>query len=131
MEVLVCFSVSGCCWTANAEGKTNWTTQAELDLGTRSDSHAINRCPVTTTVSSLRYNTSLSEKSKHALKICSSLKKLLMFPGRIPQNCFTRVRLLAHDPDGDKVRCRFADGASAPTNTTLDEVTSPVRRLTD
>uniref|UniRef100_A0A3P9HME0 ZP domain-containing protein n=1 Tax=Oryzias latipes TaxID=8090 RepID=A0A3P9HME0_ORYLA len=86
-------SVSGCCWTANAEGKTNWTTQAELDLGTRSDSHAINRCPVTTTVSSLR----------------------------IPQNCFTRVRLLAHDPDGDKVRCRFADGASAPTNITLDE----------
>ncbi|XP_072235973.1 uncharacterized protein [Leuresthes tenuis] len=84
---------SGCCWVSNAEGRTNWTTHAELDLGTRSDTHAINRCPVTTTVSSLR----------------------------VPQNCFTRVRLLAHDPDGDKVRCRFAADATVPANFDLDE----------
>ncbi|XP_024118952.1 uncharacterized protein LOC112140283 [Oryzias melastigma] len=88
-------SDSGCCWKTNIEGKTSWTSKAELDLGTRSDSHSINSCPVTTTVSSLR----------------------------IPQNCFTRVRLLAHDPDGDEVRCRFADGATAPANTSLVENT--------
>ncbi|XP_047436360.1 uncharacterized protein LOC125005227 [Mugil cephalus] len=84
---------SGCCWASNVEGKTNWTTHAELDLGTRSDTHALNSCPVTTTVSSLR----------------------------VPQNCFTRVRLLAHDSDGDKVRCRFAADAAAPANFTLDK----------
>ncbi|XP_071345849.1 zona pellucida sperm-binding protein 2-like [Trachinotus anak] len=83
---------SGCCWVSNVNGKTNWTTHAELDLGTRSDSHALNSCPVTTTVSSLR----------------------------VPQNCFSRIRLLAHDPDGDKVRCRFSSGAPVPSNFTLD-----------
>ncbi|GAA6233828.1 uncharacterized protein LOC108894180 isoform X1 [Lates japonicus] len=84
---------SGCCWVSNVNGNTNWTTQAELDLGTRSDSHALDSCPVTTTVSSLR----------------------------VPQNCFSRVRLLAHDPDGDNVRCRFSSDASVPSNFTLDK----------
>lgn len=86
---------SGCCWVSNVEGKTNWTSPAELDLGTRSDTHGINSCPVTTTVSSLR----------------------------IPQNCFLGLRLLAHDPDGDKVRCQFAKDATTPKNFTLDETT--------
>lgn len=49
------FRDSGCCWVSNVEGKTQWTTYAELDLGTRSDTHTVNSCPVTTTVSSLRY----------------------------------------------------------------------------
>ncbi|GAA6222947.1 uncharacterized protein LOC108894180 isoform X2 [Lates japonicus] len=84
---------SGCCWVSNVNGNTNWTTHADLDLGTRSDSHALNSCPVTTTVSSLR----------------------------IPQNCFLRVRLLAHDPDLDNVRCSFSSDASVPSNFTLDE----------
>ncbi|XP_031694929.1 uncharacterized protein LOC116377428 [Anarrhichthys ocellatus] len=84
---------SGCCWTSNVEEKTNWTSLAELDLGSRSDSHGLNGCPVTTTVSSLR----------------------------VPQNCFSRFQLLAHDPDGDHVRCRFAPDASAPANFTMDE----------
>ncbi|XP_068584832.1 uncharacterized protein [Cebidichthys violaceus] len=84
---------SGCCWTSNVEERTNWTSHAELDLGSRSDSHSLNGCPVTTTVSSLR----------------------------VPQNCFSRVQLLAHDPDGDHVRCRFAPNASAPANFTMDE----------
>ncbi|XP_035507868.1 uncharacterized protein LOC118320851 [Morone saxatilis] len=86
---------SGCCWVSNVEGKTNWTSHAELDLGTRSDSHALNSCPVTTTVSSLR----------------------------VPQNCFSRVQLLAHDPDADKVKCRFTEDATVPTNFTLNETT--------
>ncbi|TNN27050.1 hypothetical protein EYF80_062806 [Liparis tanakae] len=46
---------SGCCWTSNVEGKTTWTSSAVLDLGSRSDSNALNSCPVTATVSSLRY----------------------------------------------------------------------------
>ncbi|XP_068446683.1 uncharacterized protein [Clinocottus analis] len=84
---------SGCCWSSNMEGRTNWTSSAELDLGRRSDSHAINGCPVTATVSSLR----------------------------VPQNCFSKLSLLAHDPDGDLVRCRFASAASAPANFVLDK----------
>ncbi|XP_037835879.1 uncharacterized protein LOC108250990 isoform X2 [Kryptolebias marmoratus] len=84
---------SGCCWIFNVEGKNNWTSYAELDLGTRSDSHNLNYCPVTTAVSSLR----------------------------IPQNCFTRVHLLAYDPEGDTVRCRFTPDATVPSNISLDK----------
>ncbi|XP_029354288.1 uncharacterized protein LOC115041120 [Echeneis naucrates] len=84
---------SGCCWVSNINGKRNWTTHAVLDLGTRSDSHTLNSCPVTTTVSYLR----------------------------VPQNCFKRISLLTHDPDGDNVRCRFSSDASVPSNFTLNE----------
>ncbi|XP_059202401.1 uncharacterized protein LOC131981894 [Centropristis striata] len=82
---------SGCCWASNVEGETDWRSQVDLDLGRRSDSHGINSCPVTTTVSSLR----------------------------VPQNCFSTVHLLAHDPDGDHVRCRFYN--TTPANFTMDE----------
>ncbi|KAM4744348.1 uncharacterized protein FYW61_000454 [Anableps anableps] len=88
---------SGCCWSSNREQKSNWMSHAELDLGVRSDSYRINNCPVTATVSSLR----------------------------VPQNCFTQLRLLAHDPDEDAVRCRFASGS--PANFTLDETTCTLR----
>ncbi|XP_029001218.1 uncharacterized protein LOC114852760 [Betta splendens] len=91
---------SGCCWQSNVEGTTNWTTSAELDLGTRSDTHTLNSCPVTTTVSSLR----------------------------VPQNCFSNIRLLAHDPDGDLVRCFFSPGAPVPSNLSLDETECTLTR---
>uniref|UniRef100_A0A673A289 ZP domain-containing protein n=3 Tax=Sphaeramia orbicularis TaxID=375764 RepID=A0A673A289_9TELE len=81
-------SDSGCCWLS---GTKTWTTHAELDVGTRSDTHGLNSCPVTTTVAALR----------------------------VPQNCFSRLHLLAHDPDGDDVKCRFA--GNSPANFTLDE----------
>ncbi|CAB1422149.1 unnamed protein product [Pleuronectes platessa] len=84
---------SGCCWESNVNGQTKWTSVAELDLGTRSDSRAINSCPVTTTVSLIR----------------------------VPQNCFSRIPLLAHDPDGDDVRCSFSSGFTVPSNFTLDK----------
>lgn len=90
---------SGCCWVSNVNGKTNWTAHAELDLGTRSDSNSLNSCPVTTTVSSLR----------------------------VPQNCFSHLRLLAHDPDGDKVRCRFTPDAAVSSNFTLDETSCTLK----
>ncbi|XP_074514060.1 uncharacterized protein LOC141781957 [Sebastes fasciatus] len=85
---------SGCCWVSNVDGKTNWTAHAELDLGSRSDSYALNGCPITTTVSSLR----------------------------VPQNCFTKFALLAHDPDGDHVKCSFATNTN-PANFTMNETT--------
>ncbi|XP_026234946.1 uncharacterized protein LOC113174943 [Anabas testudineus] len=89
------FSVrdSGCCWLSNTEGQTNWTTSADLVLGIRSDTYTLNSCPVTTTVSSLR----------------------------VPQNCFSSIHLLAHDPDGDLVRCYFSSDAAIPSNFSLDE----------
>ncbi|KAM9367046.1 uncharacterized protein ABDE67_006183 [Symphorus nematophorus] len=90
---------SGCCWVSNVNGKTNWTSRAELDLGTRSDSRSLNSCPVTTTVSSLR----------------------------VPQNCFSQFRLLAHDPDGDKVRCRFTQDAAVPANITLHQTSCTLK----
>ncbi|XP_071387953.1 uncharacterized protein [Centroberyx affinis] len=89
----ISLSASGCCWASNIGGEANWTASAELDLGTRSDTHTFNNCPVTATVATLR----------------------------APQNCFSRLRLLAHDLDGDHVRCRFAANASVDANVELDE----------
>ena len=40
---------------------------------------------------------------------------------RVPQNCFTKLRLLAYDPDGDHVRCLFAS-TSVDSKITLNEV---------
>ncbi|XP_038557960.1 uncharacterized protein LOC119890671 isoform X1 [Micropterus salmoides] len=68
---------------------------ADLDLGTRSDSYSLNSCPVTATVSSLR----------------------------VPQNCFSKLPLLAYDPDGDDVRCSFTTDAAVPSNFALDKTT--------
>ncbi|XP_026176207.1 uncharacterized protein LOC113138184 isoform X2 [Mastacembelus armatus] len=89
------FSVrsSDCCWVSNIDGQTTWTSYAELDLGIRSDTRALNSCPLTTTVSSLR----------------------------VPRNCFSTFRLLTYDPDNDRVRCRLNADASAPSNIALDE----------
>ncbi|CAF92912.1 unnamed protein product, partial [Tetraodon nigroviridis] len=91
---------SGCCWLANMEGKTAWTSVAELDLGVRSDRLEFNRCPVTATVAWLR----------------------------VPQDCFWSVPLLAHDPDGDHVKCSFAADAAVPLNVSLDEATCTLTR---
>ncbi|CAN9506617.1 unnamed protein product [Ophioblennius macclurei] len=89
---------SGCCWVSNVGGLSSWTSGAELDLGIRSDTRSINRCPVTAALSSLRF----------------------------PQNCFSRLRLLAHDPDGDQVRCRYSNETTAPSNFTLDQASCTI-----
>ncbi|XP_008295628.1 deleted in malignant brain tumors 1 protein-like [Stegastes partitus] len=94
-------SRSGCCWESNVAGDTvGWTSGAELDLGTRSDTQSINSCPVTTTVSSLR----------------------------VPQNCLSKIRLLAYDPDGDKVKCSYASNATQAPGITLDEAACTLTR---
>ncbi|KAM6980500.1 uncharacterized protein FYW47_000214 [Aplochiton taeniatus] len=63
-----------------------------MDLGTRSDTRAINTPPVTATVSHLR----------------------------VPQNCFTGVSLLAYDPESDIVQCSFSGNDTYP-NITLNQ----------
>ncbi|KAJ7994602.1 hypothetical protein DPEC_G00251170 [Dallia pectoralis] len=91
---LYTLSNSGCCWGPNVDGKTNWTMQADVDLGLRNDLGTPNTPPVTATVSTLR----------------------------VPQDCFLSLPLLAYDPDEDDVRCYFSVNATHP-NITLDKVT--------
>lgn len=43
---------------------------------------------------------------------------------RVPQDCSWSVPLLAHDPDGDQVKCSFAADAAVPLNVSLDQVGS-------
>ncbi|XP_028811534.1 uncharacterized protein LOC114765544 isoform X2 [Denticeps clupeoides] len=62
---------------------TGWRLDTLVDMGTRSDTQLPNSSPITATVPKLR----------------------------IPQNCFSNVSLLAYDPNGDDVRCRFASDA--------------------
>lgn len=87
----VSLSATGCCWLTNSENVRDWSALTQMDLAFRSDTHSINHCPVSSTVASLR----------------------------VPQNCFTKLHLLAHDPDGDEVKCRLS--SSAPANFLLDE----------
>ncbi|XP_077449135.1 uncharacterized protein LOC144068451 isoform X1 [Stigmatopora argus] len=95
----ISLSNTGCCWPPNINNKTDWTSHAYLDLGTRSDTESLNNCPVTTSVSSLR----------------------------LPQNCFSEIHLLAHDPDGDQVKCHFSIGATV-YNISLDETTCTLKK---
>ncbi|KAL2088582.1 hypothetical protein ACEWY4_015481 [Coilia grayii] len=74
---------TGCCWRSNVHGASDWTADTLVNVGTRSDTHKPNRSPVSTAVPRLQ----------------------------IPQNCFLSVELLAHDPDGDSVRCKFSTKA--------------------
>lgn len=55
-------------------------------------------------------------------KNCLSVKCPMVFSFSIPQDCFSRIPLLAHDPDGDHVKCSFAPNATVPLNVSLDEV---------
>ncbi|KAJ8349288.1 hypothetical protein SKAU_G00244180 [Synaphobranchus kaupii] len=70
---------TGCCWVSNLNNAINWTFVTTVDMGKRSDTYNLNKSPVMTMVPTIR----------------------------MPQNCFTTLPLLSHDPDGDKVRCRF------------------------
>ncbi|XP_039591243.1 mucin-5AC-like isoform X2 [Polypterus senegalus] len=68
-----------CCWVNNLYGYPSWMLLTHVDLGVRSDTRNPNRSPVTTLPPKLR----------------------------VPQNCPTTYSLLAHDPDGDLVKCRY------------------------
>ncbi|KAK1161717.1 hypothetical protein AOXY_G19342 [Acipenser oxyrinchus oxyrinchus] len=69
----------GCCWTYNTEDLFSWNMIAHVDLGRRSDTGLPNKSPITTMPPQIR----------------------------VPQNYRTTYNLLAHDPDGDNVRCRY------------------------
>ncbi|XP_055029609.2 uncharacterized protein [Misgurnus anguillicaudatus] len=69
-----------CCWIFNTVTITGpWSLFTHIDLGLRSDTSEPNISPITTTLPFLR----------------------------VPQNCPRTYNLLAFDPDGDHVRCRY------------------------
>nr|XP_055029607.1 mucin-5AC-like [Misgurnus anguillicaudatus] len=69
-----------CCWIYNTVTTGGpWSLLTHIDLGVRSDTSEPNRSPITTTLPFLR----------------------------VPQNCPRTYNLLAFDPDGDHVRCRY------------------------
>ncbi|XP_051952680.1 uncharacterized protein LOC127622689 [Xyrauchen texanus] len=72
---------SGCCWENNVHDVGGWTFHTRVDTGQRSDTQSPNRSPVSAAVSTIR----------------------------VPQNCFQSFPLMAHDPDGDVVRCKFSE----------------------
>ncbi|KTF82627.1 hypothetical protein cypCar_00034346 [Cyprinus carpio] len=72
---------NSCCWVPTLNGVDSWFLQAHVDLGIRGDTNQPNRSPVTTTLQLLR----------------------------VPQNCPRTYRLMAYDPDGDQVICRYGD----------------------
>ncbi|XP_048024068.1 CUB and zona pellucida-like domain-containing protein 1 [Megalobrama amblycephala] len=79
-------SSPGCCWEDNVQGVGGWTLRTLVDTGRRSDTQSPNRSPVSAAIPNIR----------------------------IPQNCFQNLKLLAHDPDDDVVRCRFNDTNQHP-----------------
>ncbi|KAM4721743.1 uncharacterized protein WCC33_008027 [Rhinophrynus dorsalis] len=95
-----------CCWVKSYNGNYNswglWSLQTAVDLGTRSDTSKPNNSPVTTIIPVIR----------------------------VPMNCPSSFTLLAHDPDGDIVRCRYGNIRSVecgicyqPSQFTLDQNT--------
>ncbi|KAM4723142.1 uncharacterized protein WCC33_009369 [Rhinophrynus dorsalis] len=72
---------SSCCWVINSNNQGSWSLQTGVDLGTRSDTSKPNNSPVTTIIPVIR----------------------------VPSNCPSSFKLLAHDPDGDTVRCRYGN----------------------
>ncbi|XP_061090145.1 uncharacterized protein LOC133123683 [Conger conger] len=94
-------SYGSCCWVNNVRtGSGPWNLVSHVDLGIRSDTRAPNRSPLTT-----------------ILPIISLAK-----------NCPATIKLLSHDMDGDRVRCRFGNNGdcgvcASHTQFHLDEET--------
>ncbi|KAE8606693.1 hypothetical protein XENTR_v10010821 [Xenopus tropicalis] len=70
---------SSCCWVNANNNYGSWSLQTGVDLGTRSDTTKPNHSPVTTILPVIR----------------------------VPRNCPSSYKLMAHDPDGDTVQCRY------------------------
>ncbi|KAM4618112.1 uncharacterized protein O3C94_021980 [Discoglossus pictus] len=71
---------TSCCWIYLTNGNSpGWSLQTSVDLGTRSDTSKPNSSPVTTIIPVIR----------------------------VPRNCPSKLNLLAYDPDGDIVQCRY------------------------
>nr|XP_057933381.1 uncharacterized protein LOC131132106 isoform X2 [Doryrhamphus excisus] len=70
---------ASCCWIPTRNNLANWRLLTTIDLGIRSDTGVPNTSPVIGTLPFLR----------------------------VPQNCPRTYQLMAFDPDGDRVRCRY------------------------
>ncbi|XP_038154957.1 uncharacterized protein LOC119792408 [Cyprinodon tularosa] len=68
-------------WVTNLYDLTSWRAVAEVELRSRSDTNKPNSSPQTTILLVLRF----------------------------PSNCLRNINLVTFDPDGDKVKCRYAD----------------------
>ncbi|KAM4564966.1 uncharacterized protein V3H82_014059 [Fundulus diaphanus] len=77
-------------WFPNKNAIVNWRAVADVELRIRSDTNKPNSSPQTTIFPTLR----------------------------VPSNCPRNINLLAFDPDGDEVKCRYA-------NLSLTECASP------
>lgn len=75
-------------WIDNKNGIGNWKAITQVDLRTRSDTAQPNKSPQTTILPALR----------------------------VPSNCKREFSLLAFDPDGDEVQCRYGDTAADECN---------------
>ncbi|XP_038154954.1 uncharacterized protein LOC119792405 [Cyprinodon tularosa] len=77
-------------WLINHNGIKSWRAVVDVELRHRSDTNKPNSSPQTTILPALR----------------------------VPSNCQRNINLLAFDPDGDEVKCRYA-------STSLEECHSP------
>ncbi|XP_014032041.2 uncharacterized protein [Salmo salar] len=90
---------NSCCWIPTVNGLLSWSLETQVDLGTRSDTGEPNRSPVTAILPFIR----------------------------VPQNCQRSYNLMAFDPDGDRVRCRYGlvrpecDRCDQPSGFYLDQ----------
>ncbi|XP_031676312.1 uncharacterized protein LOC109885231 [Oncorhynchus kisutch] len=90
---------NSCCWIPTVNNLGYWSLETQVDLGTRSDTGEPNRSPVTAILPFIR----------------------------VPQNCQRSYNLMAFDPDGDRVRCRYGlvrpecDRCDQPSGFYLDQ----------
>ncbi|XP_018558849.1 uncharacterized protein LOC108901720 [Lates calcarifer] len=75
-------------WISVKNGVSNWRAVTKVDLRVRSDTGRPNRSPQTTILPALQ----------------------------VPSNCQRDFSLLAFDPDGDEVVCRYGDTAAGECN---------------
>ncbi|TNM90580.1 hypothetical protein fugu_002869 [Takifugu bimaculatus] len=93
-------SAGTCCWIRTRNYVSSWILMTAIDLGVRSDTKNPNMSP-----------------------------DIAILPFiRVPQNCPRRYDLMAFDPDGDQVRCRYGthnsrecSGCNRPSGFTLNE----------
>ncbi|XP_072232276.1 uncharacterized protein [Leuresthes tenuis] len=81
--------LDGNAWISNVQNINNWKAVTEVELRNRSDTGKANTSPLTTILPAVR----------------------------VPSNCGRIFFLLAFDPDGDEVKCRFATGSECQTCT--------------
>ncbi|XP_035531093.1 uncharacterized protein PB18E9.04c-like [Morone saxatilis] len=75
--------LNGAAWIANINGIGNWSAVTLVELRNRSDTGKANTSPQTTILPAVR----------------------------VPSNCQRAYNLLAFDPDGDEVKCRYGNAS--------------------